>query len=92
MKAVLAHKDVLVFFCVGCHCKHNVSIPRWTWNGDTEKPTITPSLVWNCDPGNPRRCHVVVENGVLKYCNDCWHDLHDEQVPMVDVPEEDTCE
>ena len=40
-----------VFFCPGCRHYHHFQIvagtdaskPIWTWNGDLEKPTFTPS-------------------------------------------------
>lgn len=49
-------KDGLVmFYCPGCKCHHGIyteqSTPnpltgaRWTWNGDSEKPTFAPSIL-----------------------------------------------
>jgi hypothetical protein len=40
----------LMFDCPGCHQTHAVGIgsgpgPRWGFNGDTNKPTLTPSLL-----------------------------------------------
>lgn len=37
--------DLLVFFCPGCKLEHPYTInsktrPSWTWNGDSEKPTL----------------------------------------------------
>lgn len=40
----------LSFWCPGCEMAHRVqhgtgSGPRWEWNGNTEKPTFTPSVL-----------------------------------------------
>jgi len=32
------------FQCPGCGSLHGIN-DRWTWNGDTERPTITPSIL-----------------------------------------------
>lgn len=39
-----------MFFCPGCECGHwfqtgTGSGPRWTFNGDMEKPTVSPSIL-----------------------------------------------
>lgn len=31
--------------CPGCHENHMFIVPRWTFNGDMENPTISPSLL-----------------------------------------------
>ena len=37
--------DVTYFFwCPGCKKIHPYQVPRWTFNGDMNKPTFTPSL------------------------------------------------
>lgn len=40
----------LVFLCPGCKTNHIIyhgegKEPRWTWNGDVNKPTFTPSIL-----------------------------------------------
>lgn len=40
----------LLFFCPGCGFVHGPSVgegpgPRWTWNGDYERPVFSPSLL-----------------------------------------------
>lgn len=40
----------LMFWCPGCDEAHRIQHgagggPRWTWNGDVEKPTFTPSVL-----------------------------------------------
>lgn len=38
-----------VFFCPGCQCGHGIKTygpgPQWTFNGDVEKPTLSPSIL-----------------------------------------------
>ena len=34
-----------VFFCPGCGCGHMIDSKRWTWNGDRQSPTISPSIL-----------------------------------------------
>ena len=38
----------LAFLCPACRCAHGVATGHgdrgWTWNGDAERPTITPSV------------------------------------------------
>lgn len=33
------------FFCPGCNARHAIVIPGWSWNGDVDRPTFTPSLL-----------------------------------------------
>lgn len=42
----------IMWFCPGCRCGHRVWVrepspsgSRWTWNGDMEKPTVSPSIL-----------------------------------------------
>ena len=48
MKAELCEDgETLLIWCSGCHTHHGpmVNKGRWTWNGDTERPTISPSIL-----------------------------------------------
>lgn len=65
----------------------------WHFNGDYDNPTITPSVnVFTnshnkgIDTGNVLfRCHSVIANGVITYCDDCTHEMKGKSVPMVDL-------
>lgn len=78
----------VMFYCPGCKVHHTMAIDKknrsnakWTWNGDRKKPTLSPSLL--CNPDNPStRCHLHVEDGVLKFLDDCYHELRGRKVPM----------
>jgi hypothetical protein len=48
----------LVWWCPGCDKAHRVqpgagSGPRWTWNGNAEKPTFSPSVLVTYDLWTP---------------------------------------
>lgn len=76
-----------IFWCPGCgHChgawvnKPNpVTGARWTWNGNVEKPTFSPSMVI-ADEG--LRCHLFVRDGFLQFLGDSTHALAGNTVPM----------
>lgn len=45
-----ADDGMLLFKCPGCHSTHGIKVgegsgPRWTWNGNAEAPTFTPSIL-----------------------------------------------
>lgn len=59
--------------------------PVWGFNGSTEKPTFTPSLlthVYGLD--DPRKCHIFVTDGKIQYLSDCYHKLAGQTVEMID--------
>lgn len=68
-------EEVWAFFCPGCQCSHSIRIkgpqPRWAWNGDTECPTISPSIL----AVGEYRCHSFVRDGSIQYLTDCTHAL-----------------
>lgn len=71
------------FQCPGCGNLHGFD-SRWTWNGDEEKPTISPSiLVYQNDP--TKRCHSFVRDGMIQFLSDCGHALVGQTVPLEDI-------
>lgn len=59
--------NALQFHCPGCNCKHTVyhgagngRAPVWSWNDNSEKPTLSPSILVRTGhyvPGSdPRGC------------------------------------
>lgn len=63
-------------------------VDRWSFNGDTKKPTFSPSMVIQPDPsGHFVREHFFVEDGKIKYLDDCDHNLAGQTVDMVDIEE-----
>lgn len=91
--------DHLAYWCPGCKTIHVVKIdpdqkPCWTWNGNPDKPTFSPSILVKTgravDPkyephGNdpPEICHCFIRNGVIDFLTDCKHDLAGRKVEMV---------
>lgn len=48
----------LMFWCPGCNGAHRVAYgegkgPRWSWNGDVDKPTFSPSVLLQWDQWVP---------------------------------------
>ncbi len=63
---------------------------KWSWNGDIEKPTLTPSihivkkigLDKNNNPIYQTICHSFVRQGMIHFLNDCKHDLKGKTVEL----------
>ncbi len=75
-----------MFYCPGCRYAH-VFDQRWTFDGNQDAPTFTPSLLVNgTDPKyvtehNPR-CHMYVRNGNIEFLSDCSHAMAGKTVPI----------
>ena len=72
----------LMFHCPGCDQNHLIyqgagSGPRWTWNGDADKPTFTPSIL-------VRTGHYVPSHN----SDDCWCTYYEKHL---DEKEKFTC-
>ena len=78
-----------MFYCVACKDHHSYTMNRgWSFNGDFEKPTFTPSLLvrWEFNGEQPeKRCHLFVQDGKIKYCGDCTHSMAGQTIDMVDI-------
>lgn len=84
------------FFCPGCADQHIIQIgegpgPRWSYNGDVEAPTFSPSVnvEYNgadagIDGAPPRVCHSIITDGNIQFQGDCTHELVGQ---TVDLPE-----
>jgi len=69
-----------LIFCPGCQRGHMFD-HRWTFNGDFNKPTFSPSLLVNKD--NPKsRCHSFVRDGKIQFLSDCHHELAGQTVDL----------
>jgi len=55
----------------------------WTWNGDTEKPTLKPSI--RTRGGKGVVCHTFVNDGKVKFLTDCSHELAGQTLDLLDV-------
>lgn len=90
------------FVCPGCDIYHQFHVrkatrpaednPVWTFDGDVERPTFSPSLLvrWDEGPEHERRvCHSFVRDGRIQFLGDCTHDLAGQTVDLPDIPEEE---
>lgn len=79
----------LGFRCPGCKCFHYYRVkgktgPVWQWNGDPEKPTFTPSLLYHATEASPK-CHIYLTNGIVSFLDDCGHELKGTQYTLPPV-------
>jgi hypothetical protein len=95
----------LAHWCPACESMHafaldgkNSSGAQWTWDGNVEQPTFTPSMNIRTGPrptvppGRPDAgqidvCHYFLRNGVIEYLGDCTHALKGQQVALPPLPE-----
>lgn len=80
--------EYLVYRCPGCNDWHDVPAKRWNWNGDLERPTLSPSVrhrIQHEDGRYETVCHYHLVNGQIKYCNDCPHELKGKTVDLPEV-------
>lgn len=89
---VVASLDAL---CPACGFEHSFQVDleghglhksdRWSFDGNYEKPTFSPSMLSNGDKSDEYkpRCHSFLKNGVWEYLSDCTHELAGQHVPMV---------
>lgn len=75
-----------IFWCPGCREDHSFDVRKgqWTFDGDWENPTFSPSLNLIPEGG---KCHLFVRNGNIQFLDDCGHDLCGQEVPMVEYSE-----
>lgn len=78
------------FMCPGCNKLHpfHTENPRgviWTFNGNLEKPTFTPSLM--VDKDTPKQCHLNMTDGMIYFHPDSKHALAGQTVPIPELPE-----
>lgn len=79
------------FYCPGCKFYHwfrdiaaaGGKRPAWHFNGDMDRPTLSPSLL-NRDPSSDRCCHLFVRDGKLQFLDDCTHEQAGQTVDMED--------
>lgn len=74
---------IYTFHCKGCGHSHMFN-EQWTFNGNMESPTFSPSLL-NYLPNGTERCHLFVREGKIEYLSDCSHHLAGQTVEMEDV-------
>jgi hypothetical protein len=83
-------KGTFLFFCPGCKCGHVFRVPPWTFNGDTEKPTVGGSVLVYPHKSTPPfrdtlRCHSFITDGKIQFLADCEHELKNQTVDLPDL-------
>lgn len=86
-------------WCPACDRAHRFEIlgedgshpdrPRgdhWTWDGNLESPTFSPSLLVHAGGDQPR-CHSFLRAGRWEFLTDSTHALAGQTVPMVPLPD-----
>lgn len=76
-RATLAAADdgqLVIFRCPGCDDNHQISVGTWTFNGDLERPTFTPSVLvggvqWAPSMGFHKPNHVGIAVGEPIVCH-----------------------
>lgn len=78
---------MLLHWCPGCKTRHyvdtlepNGSGAIWTWDGNAEAPTFSPSVHIR------GRCHYFIRAGMIEFLGDCTHDHAGMTVPLPDIP------
>ena len=86
----------IMFRCPGCESAgmgfaHVVTVdpppgyagPRWSWNGNVERPTVSPSVLCKSSrDGHGAVCHLFLTDGKIQYLSDCKHPLAGQTVEL----------
>ena len=81
------------FYCQGCHSDHGIWITKrnrkgaiWIFDGNLDKPTISPSINCGCDDHQVNyRCHFFIKAGMIEFLSDCTHSLAGQTVEMEEI-------
>jgi hypothetical protein len=93
---------LLRHWCPACHAGHVFNIGEanaygaiWSWDGDAQRPTFTPSMhmragEWVDHLGERHRartlCHYTLIDGRITYCADSPHKFAGQTVDLPDFP------
>ena len=85
----------LAALCPACGFEHSFSVDleghgkhtndTWSFNGDYDKPTFTPSMLSNRNKVDEHKpiCHSFVRDGMWQFLGDCTHNMAKHHVPMI---------
>ena len=84
-------ETMLWFWCPGCDEAHAVPVDgprRWTWDGNLDAPTLSPSLlVRGGSGGSDAICHSFVRAGRMQFLGDCSHAMRGQHVAIPPLPD-----
>ena len=76
-------------WCPGCEQIHIINVEKpnrqnaqWTFDGNLESPTFSPSV------NHPGYCHYFIRNGNIEFCSDSKHQFSGKTIKMPDFPKE----
>lgn len=76
------------WFCTGCGFEHGFLMDgRWSFDGNEDSPTFSPSLLLKKENGWEYTCHTFVKNGMIEYLSDCGHHLAGQTIEMTEFPD-----
>lgn len=96
----LGHRSIM-HWCPGCDDVHGIRIegpdgPKWTFNGDYDRPTFGPSVRCFTHYDDDHRklpdgqtrtlCHYFIRDGRIEFCGDSPHNLAGQTVDLPDWP------
>lgn len=75
------------FNCPACRIPHVVPLKNgpgrnWGYNGNPDRPTLTPCIVWE---HGDTYCHASVSDGEITFFSDSYHDMAGETYDLPDV-------
>lgn len=76
------------FDCPACGIGHSFRVegdgPKWSFNGDVDRPTFSPSLLvrWGKHGAMDQVCHSFVRDGQMQFLSDCTHHLAGQTVTL----------
>lgn len=84
--------EVALMFMPGVACPVMIAIsgqhPVWSWNGDKQEPTFSPSILTRLPwAGNAVVNHVFIWNGKIQYLSDCSHEYAGKTIDLPKLSE-----
>lgn len=64
---------------------HCFSANIHSFNGDMEKPTLSPSLLVSWSDRTQYCCHSYVQDGTIRFLDDCTHGMKGQTVELMDA-------
>jgi hypothetical protein len=90
------------YFCPGCGYGHEIAVTKknasgasWSFDGNFQRPTFSPSLNMRVNTPDMKEyqpdvgstvCHCFIREGKIQFLGDCTHALRGQTVDMPDVP------
>jgi hypothetical protein len=95
-KLIRDNEGTYLMWCPGCKFYHGLAVDkpsengsRWSFDGNMEQPTFSPSLlvkVQFTDPSMKTKvCHSFIRAGKIQFLTDCTHHLAGQTVDLPDI-------